>query len=69
MTKTEGNRGTKVILGNRKHEIKILILGNKGKCRFYSGEQGNRYPAGRASIAARPHKEQPMPEPPPQNCQ
>ena len=44
-SKTERNRGTKAILGNREHTkfIKILILGNKGKCQFFSGKQGNRY--------------------------
>ena len=33
-SKNEGNRG----------KIKILILGNKGKCCNISGERGNRYP-------------------------
>ena len=38
-------QGTKAILGKREHrKIKILILKNKGKCWFISGEQGNRYP-------------------------
>ena len=32
--KTEGNGATKAILGNREQKIKILILGNKGKCLF-----------------------------------
>ena len=52
-SKTEGNRGTKAILGNKEHrKSNILILRNKGKCRFFfSGELGNRcpHPYGKAS--------------------
>ena len=46
----EGNRGTKTILGNREHKkITFQFWGNWGTSQFISGEQGNRYPPGRAS--------------------
>ena len=46
----EGNRGTKTILGNREHKkITFRFWGNWGTSQFISGEQGNRYPTGRAS--------------------
>ena len=49
----EGNRGTKTILGNREHKkTNFRFLGNRGTSQFISGEQGNRYPPGRASILA-----------------
>ena len=39
--KTEGNRATKAILGNRAQKIKIFIMGNKGKCLFmFQGNKG-----------------------------
>ena len=47
----EGNMGTKTILGNREHKkTNFRFLGNRGTSQFISGEQGNRYPPGRASI-------------------
>ena len=47
----EGNRGTTTILGNREHmKTNFRYLGNRGTSQFISGEQGNRYPPGRASI-------------------
>ena len=47
----EGNRETKTILGNREHKkTNFRILGNRGTSQFISGEQGNRYPPGRASL-------------------
>ena len=46
----EGNRGTKTILGNmERRKTNFRILGNMGTSQIISGEQGNRYPAGRAS--------------------
>ena len=46
----EGNRGTKTILGNMEHKkTNFRFLGNRGTSQFISGEQGNRYPTGRAS--------------------
>ena len=44
----EGNRGKKTILGNSEHRKQFL--GNMGISQFISGEQGNRYPLGRASV-------------------
>ena len=50
MSNFEGNRGTKTILGNGKHKkTNFRFLGNRGTSQFISGEQGNRYPPGRAS--------------------
>ena len=41
----DGNGGTKTILGNRKQKkTNFRILGNRGKSKFISGKQGNRYP-------------------------
>ena len=35
-SKTEGNRGTKAILGNREHrKSRFWFWGTRGKCRFY----------------------------------
>ena len=49
----KGNRGTKTTLGNREHQkTNFRILGNRGTSQFISGEQGNRYPLGRASVQA-----------------
>ena len=46
----EGIRGTKTILGNREHKkTNFRFLGTS---QFISGEQGNRYPPGRASMMA-----------------
>ena len=43
-------RGTKTILGNREHKkTNFRFLGNRGTSQFISGEQGNRYPPGRAA--------------------
>ena len=54
MTNFEGNRGTKTILGNREHKkTNFRFLGNSGTSHFISGEQGNRYPPGRASLTLR----------------
>ena len=39
------------MLGNREHKITIFrFWGNRGTRQFISGEQGNRYPHGRASL-------------------
>ena len=41
----EGNRGTRIILGNREHKkTKFQFWGNRGTSQFISGDQGNRYP-------------------------
>ena len=46
----KGNRGTKTILGNREHKkTNFQFFGNRGTSQFISGEQGSRYPPGRAS--------------------
>ena len=39
-------------LGTMNIDNQGFVLGNKGKCRFISGKQGNRYPLppGRASV-------------------
>ena len=40
----EGNRGTKTILGNRKHKkTNFRFLGNRGTSQFISGEQANLF--------------------------
>ena len=46
----EGNRGRKTIFGNREHKKTNRFFGNRGTSQFISGEQGNRYPPGRASL-------------------
>ena len=48
----DGNRGTKTILGNREHKktAHFQFFGNMGTSQFISGEQGTRYPPGRASV-------------------
>ena len=51
MSNFEGNRGTKTILENREHKkTNFRFLGNRGTSQFISGEQGIRYPPGRASM-------------------
>ena len=46
----KGNRGTKTILGNREHKkTNFRFLGNRVTSQFISGEQGSKYPPGRAS--------------------
>ena len=45
-SKIEGNKGTKANFRKREQEIKILILSNKGKCRFISGNKEIGTPLG-----------------------
>ena len=41
----EGNRGTKIILGNREHKkTNFQFWGNRGTSQFIPGEQKNRLP-------------------------
>ena len=50
MPNFERNRGTKTIFGNWEHKkTNIRFSENRGTSQFLSGEQGNRYPPGRAS--------------------
>ena len=43
-------RGTNTTLGNREHKkTNFRFFGNRKTSQFIAGEQGNRYPPGRAS--------------------
>ena len=53
MPNFDENRETNTILGNREHKkTHFQFWGNMGTSQFISGERGNRYPPGRASVLA-----------------
>ena len=53
-TKFLGEQGNKDNIGNKEHKkTNLQFLGNTRTSQFISGEQGNRYPPGRASDLTR----------------
>ena len=49
-SKTEGNRGTKAILGNKNIGNQDFDFGEQGKMPIFQGNKGTDTPTGRASI-------------------